>query len=65
LSAYQISTFLQFAAIQKLKISYLKFGSTEFRVALVIINALLVRYGTAHMIDGLKYVNAGAVSVWR
>lgn len=58
--AYEMSTFLAFAAIQELKISYLKFGPTEFRVALVIINALLIRYGTTHMIGALKYVNAGA-----
>jgi hypothetical protein len=38
----------------------LKFGPTEFRVALIIINALLVRYGTRQMINGLKYVNIGA-----
>ena len=58
--AYEMSTFLAFAAVGKLKISYLKFGPTEFRLALVIINALLIRYGTRHMIGGLKYVNAGA-----
>jgi hypothetical protein len=58
--AYDMSTFLAFAAIQELKISYFKFGPTEFRVALVVINGLLVRYGTRHMISGLKYVNIGA-----
>jgi len=59
--AYHMSTFLAFAAIEELKISYLKFGPTEFRVALVVINALLIRYGTGQMISGLKYVNAGAL----
>lgn len=59
--AYQMSTFLIFAATEELRISYLKFGPTEFRVALVIINALLIRYGTRHMIGGLRYVNAGAI----
>lgn len=59
--AYEMSTFLVFAATEELRISYLKFGPTEFRLALVIINALLIRYGAAHMIGGLKYVNAGAV----
>lgn len=58
--AYEMSTFLAFAALQELKISYLKFGPTEFRVTLVIVNALLIRYGTTHMIGALKYVNAGA-----
>lgn len=59
--AYDMSTFLAFAATDRLKISYLKLGPTEFRLSLIIINALLINYGTKYMISGLKYVNAGAV----
>ena len=59
--AYDMSTFLAFAATDRLKISYLKFGPTEFRLALIIVNTLLILFGTRHMINGLKYVNAGAV----
>ena len=59
-AAYDFSTFLAFAATDKLKISYLKFGPTEFRLALIIINGLLINFGTKHMISGLKWVNAGA-----
>lgn len=59
--AYDMSTFLAFAATDRLKISYLKLGPTEFRVSLIVINALLINYGTRYMISGLKYVNAGAV----
>lgn len=58
--AYDFSTFLAFAATDKLQISYLKFGPTEFRLALIVINGLLVLFGTKHMIGGLKWVNAGA-----
>lgn len=58
--AYDFSTFLAFAAMDKLQISYLKFGPTEFRLALIVINGLLVLFGTKHMISGLKWVNAGA-----
>jgi len=57
---YEMSTFLSFAATDRLKISYLKFGPTEFRLVLIIINLLLVQYGTRYMISGLKYVNIGA-----
>jgi CDP-alcohol phosphatidyltransferase len=60
-AGYEVSTFLAFAATDRLKISYLKFGPTEFRLALIVINALLVQYGTRQMINGLKYVNIGAV----
>jgi len=59
-AGYQVSTFLAFAATDRLKISYLKFGPTEFRLALIVINGLLVQYGTRTMITGLKYVNIGA-----
>jgi phosphatidylglycerophosphate synthase len=59
-AAYDTSTFLAFAATDKLKISYLKFGPTEFRLALIVINALLINFGTKHMIGGLKWVNVGA-----
>jgi archaetidylinositol phosphate synthase len=59
-AGYEVSTFLAFASTDRLKISYLKFGPTEFRLALIVINALLVQYGTRQMINGLKYVNIGA-----
>ena len=59
-AGYEVSTFLAFAATDRLEISYLKFGPTEFRLALIVINALLVQYGTRQMISGLKYVNIGA-----
>jgi phosphatidylglycerophosphate synthase len=59
--AYDMSTFLAFAAQEKLQISYLKFGPTEFRLALVVINALLVQFGTRQMIGALKFVNIGAL----
>ena len=59
-AGYEVSTFLAFAATDRLRITYLKFGPTEFRLALIIINALLVTYGTRKMVSGLKYVNVGA-----
>jgi phosphatidylglycerophosphate synthase len=59
-AGYEVSTFLAFAATDRLKISYLKLGPTEFRLAIIVINGLLVQYGTRKMINGLKYVNIGA-----
>src|SRR5688572_11048954 len=59
-AGYEMSTFLAFAATDRLKISYLKLGPTEFRLAVIVINTLLVHYGTRTMINGLKYVNIGA-----
>ena len=59
-AGYEVSTFLSFAATDKLKISFMKLGPTEFRLAIIIINALLVEFGTKKMVNGLKYVNIGA-----
>ena len=59
-AGYEVSTFLSFAATEKLKISFLKLGPTEFRLAVIVINALLIAYGTRKMVNGLKYVNIGA-----
>jgi archaetidylinositol phosphate synthase len=59
-AGYEVSTFLAFAATDRLKLSYFKLGPTEFRLAVIIINALLVQYGTKTMVSALKYVNIGA-----
>src|SRR6478672_7482152 len=62
-AGYEVSTFLSFASTDKLKISYLRLGPTEFRLAVIVINALLVEFGTRKMVNGLKYVNIGAALV--
>ena len=62
-SGFEITTFLCFAATDKFRISYFKLGPTEFRLALIIINALLVEHGTRKMVNGLKYVNIGGAIV--
>jgi len=59
--AFAMSTFLAFSATDRLKISFLKLGPTEFRLAIVVINILLIVFGTKYMVSALKYVNAGAV----
>ena len=62
-AGYEVSTFLGFAATDRLNISFFKLGPTEFRLAIIVINALLVAYGTRKMVNGLKYVNIGAALV--
>jgi phosphatidylglycerophosphate synthase len=61
-AAFAVNAFLAFAATDRFTISHLKLGPTEFRLALIIINTLLILYGTKYMISSLKYVNAGAVA---
>ena len=58
--AFAMSTFLAFSATDRLKISFLRLGPTEFRLALVVINSLLIGFGTKYMVSALKYVNVGA-----
>lgn len=62
-AGYEVTTFLSFAATDQLNISFLKLGPTEFRLAVIVINALLAAYGTRKMVNGLKYVNIGAAFV--
>ncbi len=59
--AFMVNTFLAFSATERLKISFLKLGPTEFRLALIVINTLLILCGRRYMVSGLKYVNAGAL----
>jgi phosphatidylglycerophosphate synthase len=59
--AFAVSAFLAFSATDQLTISHLKLGPTEFRLALIVINTLLILFGTRYMVSGLKYVNIGAV----
>jgi phosphatidylglycerophosphate synthase len=53
-----VNSFLAFAATGRFHISHGKLGPTEFRLALVLINSLLVFYGTRRMTKVLPYVAA-------
>src|SRR5215210_8560466 len=56
---FMVNSFLAFAATGRFHISHGKLGPTEFRLALVLINSLLVFYGTRRMGKALPYVAAG------
>jgi phosphatidylglycerophosphate synthase len=55
---FMVNSFLAFAATGRFHISHGKLGPTEFRLALVLINSLLVFYGTRRMTKVLPYVAA-------
>ncbi len=57
--AFMVNSFLAFAATEKFKISALGLGPTEFRLALVVINALVIVYGPKYMAKSLPYVAIG------
>ncbi len=60
-AGYMVSSFLSFAATSKFEINFYRFGPTEFRIAIIIINTLLIHYGTKHMEKALPFVAAGAL----
>jgi archaetidylinositol phosphate synthase len=55
-SAFMFHTFLMLAATQEFKVSFSCFGPTELRIVLIVINALLVRFGTRGLTGALPYV---------
>jgi archaetidylinositol phosphate synthase len=55
---FMVNSFLAFAATGRFHISHGKLGPTEFRLALVVVNSLLVFYGTRRMTKVLPYVAA-------
>lgn len=62
-AGFMVNSFLSFAATGRFRISHLRFGPTEFRLALVAVNALVVVYGTRRMEKSLPYVAAGGLVV--
>ena len=60
---FMVNSFLAFAATEKFSISHLGLGPTEFRIALVTLNTLLVFNGTRRMERALPYVAACALAI--
>ena len=58
---FMVNSFLAFAATAKFKISVLRLGPTEFRLALVAINTLVILYGPKYLAKSLPYVAAGGL----
>jgi phosphatidylglycerophosphate synthase len=54
-----VNSFLAFAATGRFHISHGKLGPTEFRATLIVVNSLLVFYGTRRMAKALPFVAAG------
>ena len=55
-AGFMVNAFLTFAATEEFNISFLKLGPTEFRLSLVVINTLLIIFGTRAMRNALPYV---------
>jgi len=55
-SAFMFHTFLMLAATGEFRVSFSRFGPTELRIALIIINALLAKFGLRPLKGALPYV---------
>ena len=55
-SAFMFHTFLMLAATEEFKVSFSLFGPTEMRIALIIANGFMVRFGTRGLNGALPWV---------
>src|SRR6476469_10879599 len=60
-STFMFHTFLMLAATDEFKVSFSRFGPTELRIALIIINVFIVRFGTRGLRGALPWVAFGGV----
>jgi hypothetical protein len=60
-SAFMFHTFLMLAATDEFKVSFSRFGPTELRIALIIINFFMIRFGTRGLKGSLPWVALGGV----
>src|SRR5215813_3664377 len=60
-SAFMLHTFLMLAATEEFKVSFSRFGPTELRIALIVINVFIIRFGTRGLKGSLPWIALGGV----
>ena len=60
-SAFMFHTFLMLAATEEFRVSLSRFGPTELRISLIIINCFIVSFGTRGLKGALPWVAVGGV----
>jgi phosphatidylglycerophosphate synthase len=60
-SAFMFHTFLMLAATDEFRVSFSRFGPTELRIALIVINVFIIRFGTRGLEGALPWVALGGV----
>ncbi len=60
-SAFMFHTFLMLAATDEFRVSFSRFGPTELRIALIIINVFIIKFGTRGLRGALPWVAFGGV----
>lgn len=60
-SAFMFHTFLMLAATGEFRVSFSRFGPTELRIALVIINVFIICFGTRGLRGSLPWITFGGL----
>src|SRR5437764_12487182 len=60
---YVVNSFLAFTASGRFHISHMRLGPTEFRIAIVVLNALAVLYGPRRVAKALPYLAASGLAL--
>src|SRR3989442_2888370 len=60
-SAFMFHTVLMLAATNEFRVSFSRFGPTELRIALIVINGFIIKFGTRGLRGALPWVAFGGV----
>ena len=60
-SAFMFHTFLMLAATDEFKVIFSRFGPTEMRIALIILNVLIIRFGARGIKGSLPWIVLGGL----
>src|SRR5439155_26759178 len=60
-SAFMFHTFLMLAATDEFRVSFSRFGPTELRIALIVINVFIIKFGARGLRGALPWVAFGGV----
>jgi phosphatidylglycerophosphate synthase len=61
MSAFMFHTFLMLAATDEFKVSFSRFGPTELRIILIVLNALMITFGSRGLRGSLPWIALGGV----
>jgi phosphatidylglycerophosphate synthase len=61
MSAFMFHTFLMLAATDEFKVSFSRFGPTELRIILIILNTLIISFGTRGLRGSLRWIAIGGL----
>src|SRR5205807_325893 len=61
MSTFMFHTHLMLATTEELRVSFSRFGPTEMRIALIILNILMIKFGTRGLKGSLPWIALGGI----